>query len=143
MSFLRLPDIPLASLLRERGVTLALTAIAAVQIGSVSAGIGGWPCPVRSLLGIPCPGCGLTHASVAFVRGEWGESLAAHAFAPVLVFALAALAVAALLPRRQREAFAALAERVERRTRASAFVMAALLLYWSARLLFLPGAFGR
>ena len=143
MPFLGLPDITPASLLRERGVALALAAVAAAQIGAVSSGLGGWPCPVRALLGIPCPGCGLTHASVALVRGEWGESLTAHAFAPVLVFALAALAVAALLPRRQREAFAALAERLERRTRASAFVMAALLLYWSARLLFLPGAFGR
>ena len=143
MPFLGLPDISAASLLRERGVALALTALAAAQTGAVSLGVGGWPCPVRSLSGVPCPGCGLTRASVAFVRGEWGESLAAHAFAPVLVFALAALAVAALLPRRQREAFAALAERAERRTRASAFVTAALLLYWSARLMFLPGAFGR
>jgi hypothetical protein len=77
------------------------------------------------------------------MRGEWVESLSAHAFAPVLVVALAAFAVAALLPRRQREAFAGFAERLERRTRASALLLAALLLYWLVRLLFLPGAFSR
>ena len=143
MSFLGLPDISTASLLRERGVALALTALVAAQVGAVSSGLGGWPCPFLGATGLPCPGCGLTRAALALARGELGASLAAHAFAPVLVLALAALAVAALLPRPQREAFAALAERVERRTRASAFVMAALLLYWLARLMFLPGVSGR
>jgi hypothetical protein len=138
-----LPDTPASTLLRERGVALGLTALAAAQIGAVSAGVGGWPCPFLCATGLPCPGCGLTRASLARARGEWGESLAAHAFAPVLVVALVAIAVAALLPRRQREAFAEAAERLERRTRASAFLLAALLLYWSARLLFVPGAFNR
>ncbi|MET0626168.1 MAG: DUF2752 domain-containing protein [Pyrinomonadaceae bacterium] len=138
-----LPDIPTASLLRDRRVPLAVTALAAAQVGAVWAGVGGWPCPVHGATGLPCPGCGLTRAAVALVRGHWGESLAAHAFAPVLLVCLAALALAAILPRRQREAFAGLAERLERRTRASVFLLAAFLLYWLARLLFLPGAFGR
>lgn len=141
MSFARSPETPLASLLRDRRVSLAVTAVALAQCGAVSAGLGGWPCPVLSLTGVPCPGCGLTRASAALARGEWGASLAAHAFAPVFVFALGAFAVAALLPERQREKFARLFERAERRTRASAFLAAALVLYWSVRLLFLPGAF--
>ena len=143
MPFPELPDTSPASLLRDRRVALVLTAVAAAQIGALSAGVGGWPCPLRNLTGVPCPGCGLTRAVVALARGEWGESLAAHAFAPVLVISLAAVAFAALLPRRQREAFVGLAGRLERRTRASALLLAALLLYWLARLLFLPGAFGR
>jgi hypothetical protein len=143
MSFPGFPDTSTSSLLRDRRVALALTATAAAQLAAVYAGVGGWPCPLRSAVGIPCPGCGLTRAVVALARGEWSESLAAHAFAPVLVVSLAAVAVAALLPRRQREAFVGLAERLERRTRASALLLAALLLYWLARLLFLPGAFGR
>lgn len=138
-----LPDTSPAPLLRDRRVTLALTALAAAQLGAVYAGLGGWPCPLRSFAGVPCPGCGLSRAALALARGEWGESLTAHAFAPVLMPALAAVAVAALLPRRQREAFAGFAERLERRTRASAFLLAAFFLYWSVRLLFVPGAFGR
>jgi hypothetical protein len=141
MPLLRLPDVSPASLLRDRRVALVVTGLAAAQLGAVAAGVGGWPCPVRGAAGFPCPGCGLTRACLALLRGRWGESLAVHAFAPVLLLALAAFAAAALLPRPQREAFAAAAERWERRTRASALVLAALLLYWSARLLFLPGSF--
>jgi len=143
MPFPGLPDITTASLLRDRRVALVVTGLAALQIGAVAAGVGGWPCPFKSLTGVPCPGCGLTRAAVALVRGEWGQSLATHAFAPVLFLALAAFAVAAFLPRRQREAFAGVAERLERRTRASAFLLAALLLYWIVRVLFLPGVFNR
>jgi hypothetical protein len=116
MSFLGLPDISPATLLGDRRVALAVTALAAAQLGGVAAGVGGWPC---------------------------GASLAAHAFAPVLLFSLAAFAVAAFLPQRQRESFAGFAERLERRTRASALLLAALLLYWLVRLMFLPGAFSR
>ncbi len=143
MPLLGLPDISTAPLLRDRRVPLALTALAAAQIGAVWAGVGGWPCPVRGATGWPCPGCGLTRGAVALARGEWGESLTAHAFAPVLMAFLAACAFAAFLPRRQREAFAGLVERMERRTRASAVLLAALLLYWSARVLFLTGNFGQ
>ncbi|AEV82965.1 hypothetical protein ACWT_1946 [Actinoplanes sp. SE50] len=50
----------------------------------------GAPCPMRTLTGIPCPGCGLTTAAVALVRGHVGAALQAN---PV-IFGLAALAVA-------------------------------------------------
>ena len=131
----------MASLLRDRRVALVVTAVAAAQLASVAAGVGGWPCPIRSLTGVPCPGCGLTRATVALVRGEWRESLAAHAFAPLLLAAVVAAAVAAMLPEARREAFAALLVRAERRTKMAFLLPAALLLYWSVRLLFLPGAF--
>ena len=133
----------MASLLRDRRVALGVTALAAAQVACVAAGAGGWPCPMKSALGIPCPGCGLTRASVALLRGEFANSFGAHAFAPVLLVVLAALAVAAFLPASQREAFANLVGRFERRTKAAYVVLGALLLYWSVRLLFLPGAFNR
>ena len=131
----------MASLLRHRGVALTVTAVAAAQIGAVAAGVGGWPCPVKSLTGLPCPGCGLTRAAVALVRGEWRESLDLHAFAPLLLVAVGAAAFASVLPGAQRASFAALLGRAERRTKAAFLLPAALLLYWSVRLLFMPGAF--
>ena len=120
-----------------------MAALAAVQVAGVATGVGGWPCPLKAALGIPCPGCGLTRATVSLLRGEFAAAFGAHAFAPVLLAGLAALAVAALLPAGRREAFAGLVGRFERRTKASYVLFAALLLYWSVRLLFLPGAFNR
>ncbi|HEX8722598.1 MAG TPA: DUF2752 domain-containing protein [Pyrinomonadaceae bacterium] len=141
MSHTRWPETSVASLLRHRGVALMVTAVAAAQVGAVAAGVGGWPCPFKGLTGLPCPGCGLTRAVVALARGEWRESLALHAFAPLLAAAVLAAAVAALLPQARREAFAAFLVRAERRVRLPYVLPAALLLYWSVRLLFLPGAF--
>ncbi|HEX8337207.1 MAG TPA: DUF2752 domain-containing protein, partial [Pyrinomonadaceae bacterium] len=137
------PDITLASLLRDRRVSLGVTAVAAAQVAAVWAGLGGWPCPLKSALGIPCPGCGLTRASVALLRGDFAAAFGLHAFAPVLLLGLAAFAAAGLLPAARREAFAGAVTRFERRTRAAYVLAAAVLLYWSVRLFFLPGAFER
>ena len=137
------PDLALASLLRDRRVSLGLAAVAAAQLAGVASGVGGWPCPLKSALGIPCPGCGLTRATVALLRGEFAASFGLHAFAPVLLLGLALVAVAGLLPAARREAMASAVGRFERRTKAAYVVFAALLLYWSVRLLFLPGAFNR
>jgi|ERR1044072_328425 hypothetical protein len=135
------PDTSLASLLRDRRFSLGVMGVAAAQVVGVATGVGGWPCPLKSALGIPCPGCGLTRASVSLLRGDFAAAFSAHAFAPVLLVGLAALAVAGFLPAAQREAFAGLVGRFERRTGVAYVLSAALLLYWSARLLFLPGAF--
>ena len=35
-------------------------------------------CPVYRIWGIPCPGCGLTRAWMAFLEGRWGEALQRH-----------------------------------------------------------------
>ena len=43
-------------------------------------------CVFRAVTGLPCPGCGLTHAASSLLRGEVVESLLYHAlFVPYVV----------------------------------------------------------
>ncbi|HEY5724342.1 MAG TPA: DUF2752 domain-containing protein [Methylomirabilota bacterium] len=42
-------------------------------------------CPIRRLIGLPCPGCGMSRALVALGRGEWARAIDLHPLAPVLV----------------------------------------------------------
>ena len=38
-------------------------------------------CPFRHLTGLPCPGCGMGHATLALLRGEVATSLRWHLLA--------------------------------------------------------------
>jgi len=56
---------------------IALLASAAVLFGIAS-----WTdfpmCPIAGSLGIPCPGCGLTRATLALLQGDWHGALHFH-----------------------------------------------------------------
>lgn len=56
--------------------SLAATALIALTL---------WECPFAALLGIPCPGCGLTRAAVALVQGEWSQALLLHPLSPLIL----------------------------------------------------------
>ena len=60
----------------------------------------GWPCPLRSLTGVPCPGCFLTRATSASLHGDWSEALSQHAFGPLVATALVVWSIQALRQRR-------------------------------------------
>jgi len=123
-----------SSLVEHRPEGLAVVGTGALLIGLHLAGLPGWPCPVKSLLGIPCPGCGLTTAIGQFLHGQWSASLHTHAFAPIFLFALAVMAVVLIMPEKQHKSAVAWIERFERRTGITALMLAALLVYWVIRL---------
>ncbi len=47
-------------------------------------------CAFRAATGLPCPGCGLTHAGLALLRGEFVESLRYHALIVPYILTIAA-----------------------------------------------------
>ena len=59
--------------------------IGLAYIATVSLVVGG--CPLRIVLGMPCPGCGLTRACRFALHGNWNAAFATHPLwwiAPVL-----------------------------------------------------------
>jgi hypothetical protein len=78
----------LTPILGERWLPLLFAGVGVVQVGMLATLGHGWPCPVKAALGIPCPGCGLSTATLQLLQGKWKESLTTHAFAPLFLFGL-------------------------------------------------------
>jgi len=123
-----------ASLLAQRGVALFVSLFAVLQTALVLLHLPGWPCPAMQGLHEPCPGCGLSRAIAALVRGDFGQMLELHAFAPLALFAALLFAAAALLPAAGRAVLVRFVERTERRTAWSSVLLVALVVYWLVRL---------
>jgi hypothetical protein len=98
------------------------------------AGLPGWACPFKNLFGIPCPGCGLTAATGQLLHGQWQVSLQTHAFASLFVFSFFIMAIAILLPQKQRHSMTTWIAGFERRTGITSLFLAALMFYWVIRL---------
>jgi hypothetical protein len=54
-------------------------------------------CPLASVLGVPCPGCGLTRATLALAHGELRQALELHplvfVLAPLFIWAVSSAAI--------------------------------------------------
>jgi hypothetical protein len=77
---------------RVAGVLLLLVVPAGLLFGALGSAAarsalaeGGVPCLFRLLTGIPCPFCGLTHATLSLGAGDLAAALAAHPLSPVLL----------------------------------------------------------
>jgi hypothetical protein len=124
----------LAPLMANRVEGLALVGFGAAQVGLTLAGLPAWTCPIHALLGIPCPGCGLTRAMVLLLHGDWRGALAVHAFAPLFLAGLALLAAGTLLPNAPRQRLVQATARVETQSGVTALVLFGLMVYWGLRL---------
>jgi hypothetical protein len=121
-------------LLANRNESLVIVGAGALQIGLHLAGLPGWACPFKNLFGIPCPGCGLTAATGQLLHGQWQVSLQTHAFASLFVFSFFIMAIAILLPQKQRHSMTTWIAGFERRTGITSLFLAALMFYWVIRL---------
>lgn len=133
----------LATILRDRRLGSIICGVAILQLLLTLVGLPGWTCPIFHTLGVPCPGCGLTRASVFLFRGEWKQALVMHAYAPIFLFALAIITLSTIGPKHQVERLVLKTEMVERYTGITFILLSGLILYWLARLLFLQAAFVR
>ncbi|PYS92014.1 MAG: hypothetical protein DMF64_10685 [Acidobacteria bacterium] len=133
----------LAPMLARRSVALVISVVAIIQTALVWANLPAWPCPFAHVLGVACPGCGLSRATIALVRGDWRTALALHAYAPFFLCALIMFGCAALLPARPRDTLVATVTAVEQRTGLTALLLIGLICYWLARLLFAPNTMSR
>ena len=117
----------LAPILKERLLACVISGASVAQVGLFVITGHGWQCPIRAALGIPCPGCGLTHATLLLFQGKWKDSLTEHAFAPIFLFGLVLVAVVSLLPRQWRDSVVKLVSFVEMRYGISALVLIAIM----------------
>ena len=76
------------------GVAGIAAAGAAVVYPTVHRATGlAWPCPLRTVTGVPCPMCGMTTAATALADGRLHDALAANPFVLLLVAATVVMAV--------------------------------------------------
>lgn len=49
----------------------------------------GYPCPIYTIIGIPCPGCGMTRSLIALIQGDLQKSFYFHVLCiPTIVCAI-------------------------------------------------------
>jgi hypothetical protein len=131
----------LSPLMHNRMTAAFLVGIAALQSGLVALGLPAWSCPMLNVLGIPCPGCGLTRATLLMLHGDWHTALTLHAFAPLLLLGIIVVGSAALLPEGPRRRLIDRVEVLEQRTGLATILFIALVVYWAFRLVVAPEHF--
>jgi hypothetical protein len=121
-------------LAKSRVAALSLGVAGAVQVGCTLAGITTFHCPLLHLVGVPCPGCGISRGSAEFLRGHWSGWIDMHLFAPLFLAAIVILLVLGLMPAEHRSTAVNHLARVESRTHLPALLLAIIILYWIVRL---------
>lgn len=93
----------------------------------------GWKCPMKSLFGLSCPGCGLTSASALVIQGHWIDAIGMHAFAPVFFLGFIFLSIFSIMPNNIRRKIIDRTAKLEEQTGIAIFTLLAILFYWGVR----------
>ncbi|MCG3209723.1 MAG: hypothetical protein FOGNACKC_03350 [Anaerolineae bacterium] len=88
----------LAPIIDNRPLCWGIATAGIIQVNLTALALPAWQSPLHRLFGIPDPGCGLTRAIVALLRGDWQTSLTFHVFAPLFTVAISIIALGAALP---------------------------------------------
>ena len=93
--------------------------------------LSGWdvfPCPFKTVTGLPCPGCGMTRACGAALRGDWAQVLELNPFGPLFLAFWGVVTAGLLLPGGAGRRFAGWLGRIESFTRWPAWVMCRIVI---------------
>jgi hypothetical protein len=91
-------------------------------------------CPFKTLTGLNCPACGLTHSFCAIAQMQWRQAFLYHFFGPILFAGAGGLSLVWLGELFQRRKFAP-AIRAPWRRRSLAILLSTWLLYWLWRII--------
>ena len=124
-----------STILDSRVETAAIVGFGVVHLGLGMMGLSFWNCPILAATGVPCPGCGLTRATMQLFHGNISDSLQTHAFAPIFLMALLLMITVLVLPKSARIKIINFVNRLERRNGITAWVFSSLMFYWAFRLI--------
>ncbi len=86
-------------------------------------------CPVKTVTGWDCPGCGLTRGTRSALQCDWQAAMDYHWFTPVFIFFWAAVGLGLVLPEPWRGRFLAAVKTSERVTRWPLVLGVCLVIY--------------
>ena len=124
-----------SDLLADRRAIAVIAGAGALHLSLGMAGITIWSCPIRAVTGLPCPGCGLTRATIELLRGNLTGSLQTHAFAPIFIAGGVLMIVSLVLPERLRQGLFSALNQWEVRTGLTSWVLFGLVIYWAVRIM--------
>jgi hypothetical protein len=122
-----------AYLVRERKLGVAMLGGGLLYFAIAACGVNLLPCPFLNVTGLPCPGCGMTRASLALLRGDWAEVWHLNPFGPVFAVFWVVVGIGVALPQPSRARYAERLGRIEQRTRWVAWVACGLAIYTLTR----------
>lgn len=126
--------------LRNRTLCALLLAAWLVQVGWVFCGLNGWSCPLRGALNLPCPGCGLTRATVCLLQGQIRMALDFHLLSPAVLATAILLVIGAVRANPLYQWVLESLESMERRIPFTGIVLTGFLLHWAFTLVAGPEA---
>lgn len=124
-----------SSILNERAECAAIAGFGVVHIGLNALGLPFWSCPILAATGVPCPGCGLTRATIQLLHGDFSASLQTHAFAPFFLAALILMVATMVSPEGIRKQIVTFIRQLETQRGLTAWFFLIFILYWVFRLM--------
>lgn len=125
----------LGPLILQRAMCRALLAVVVILTIGLWQGWKLWNCTFADVTGLPCPGCGLTRAGSALLRGDWQSAVQFHPFSPLFAILGLFVAAGALLPLAWVRQLAARVTLFERKTLLTTVFWVGLLCFSLLRIL--------